>query len=178
MSDVVLNAEGVHEAIERICQEICEQVGGNKLAIVGIRHGGEVLAKRVAARIEAQLDCEIPVGFVDITLYRDDGFGRAEWPEVGVTEIPFNPTERIVVLVDDVLFTGRTVRAALDAILDYGRPPAIRAAVLVDRGLRELPIRADFIGIQLTTENDQHVRVNLTNTEEDDIVVVSMRTKQ
>ena len=98
---------------------------------------------------------------VDITLYRDDGFGPHDWPQIGVTRIDFRLKEHTVVLVDDVLFTGRTVRAALDAILDYGRPKAVRLAVLIDRGLRELPIRPDAVGLTMTTRPDQHVDVRL-----------------
>ncbi len=131
------------------------------LAIVGVRRGGELLARRLADLVGKKTGTPPPLGFIDITLYRDDGFGAREWPQVGVSELGFDIRRHTVVLVDDVLYTGRTVRAAIDAILDYGRPKAIRLAVLVDRGLRELPIAADVVGHTLATNPEEHVVVRL-----------------
>jgi pyrimidine operon attenuation protein/uracil phosphoribosyltransferase len=152
---------------------IAARPGDGPWAVVGIRRGGEPLARRLAARLEKKTGTAPAVGMVDVTLYRDDGFGPSEWPVVGVTQIPFDLKEHTVVLVDDVLYTGRTVRAAIDAILDYGRPRAVRLAVLVDRGLRELPIRADAVGREIETRSDEHVDVRLTEegAEADEVIV-------
>jgi pyrimidine operon attenuation protein/uracil phosphoribosyltransferase len=134
------------------------------------------LAKRLAHLLFQRTGEEPPLGFVDITLYRDDGFGPHEFPKVGVTHIPFDLQTYTVVLIDDVLYTGRTVRAALDAILDYGRPRAVRLAVLIDRGLRELPIAADYVGTTLATTRDQHVDVQLIESgAQEDAVIVQTR---
>jgi pyrimidine operon attenuation protein/uracil phosphoribosyltransferase len=134
---------------------------GIPLQLVGVRTRGVPLAQRLARELTPLLNHEVPVGAVDITLYRDD-LGQAErWPVLRGTEIPFDVDGADVVLVDDVLFTGRTVRAALNAICDLGRPASVRLAVLVDRGHRELPIQADVVGLQLPTARDDHVRVRL-----------------
>lgn len=176
MARVVLNAEGIAEAVEAMAAALHQSEGPGPFAVVGIRRGGEFLAHRLAEALAAKTGGQPAEGLVDITLYRDDGFGRRDWPEVGVTELPFRLREHTVVLVDDVLFTGRTVRAALDAILDYGRPKAVRLAVLVDRGLRELPIAADTAGLSLETTADQHVRVLLQDAgDETDAVVLEER---
>lgn len=129
------------------------------LAVVAIRRGGEALAKRLSKALAEHLGEPPQSGAVDISLYRDDGFGPNDWPEIGATDIEFALSDYTVVLVDDVLYTGRTVRAAIDAILDYGRPKAIRLAVLVDRGLRELPIYGDVVGHRLETTPEDHVEV-------------------
>ena len=135
--------------------------GGVPLQLVGIRTRGVPLAHRLARELTPLLDLEVPVGAVDITLYRDD-LGQAErWPVLRGTEIPFDVDGADVVLVDDVLFTGRTVRAALNAICDLGRPASVRLAVLVDRGHRELPIQADVVGLEVPTARGDHVRVRL-----------------
>ena len=152
---------------------ILQQSDGTPLAVVGIRRGGDVLAERLAGLIEKRQGKRPPLGVVDITLYRDDGFGPHQFPQVGVTNIPFDVTAHTVLLVDDVLYTGRTVRAALDVILDYGRPRAVRLAVLVDRGLHELPIRADAVGLSLHTQKHEHVDVRLAeNGAPEDAVVI------
>lgn len=159
----VLDANAIANAVDGLVTAIANKSADGPWAIVGIRRGGEHLARRIAAGLKAKVgDDRVALGFVDITLYRDDGFGPHEWPQVGVTDLRFAPRDFTVVLVDDVLYTGRTVRSAVDVILDYGRPRAVRLAVLVDRGLRELPIAADFVGHSLTTTRNEHVDVQLT----------------
>ncbi|MEL6338709.1 MAG: bifunctional pyr operon transcriptional regulator/uracil phosphoribosyltransferase PyrR [Myxococcota bacterium] len=162
MTQVLMDAAAVEAAVERIVDALVTRPGDGPFAVVGIRRGGESLAKRVAQGIEARGRGTPALGMVDITLYRDDGFGPNDFPKVGVTEIPFELTDHTVVLVDDVLYTGRTVRAAIDAILDYGRPKAVRLAVLVDRGLRELPIGADAAGYEVETAAGHHVDVRVS----------------
>ena len=159
MSLVVLNSEAIDSCIRSMAASICAREGDMPIAIVGIRRGGEHLAQRLAREVEKVSGTLPPLGMVDITLYRDDGFGRSEFPEVGVTDLPFDIKTHTVILIDDVLYTGRTVRAAMDAVLDYGRPKAIRLVVLVDRGLHELPIRADIIGHKLQTDVTDHIDV-------------------
>jgi len=159
----VLDAAAIAKCVDTIVAEIAARAEDGPWAIVGIRRGGEHLARRIAERLKARTgDTRVVLGFVDITLYRDDGFGPNDWPAIGATDLLFAPRDYTVVLVDDVLYTGRTVRSALDVILDYGRPRAVRLAVLVDRGLRELPISADFVGHRLTTTTSQRVDVQLT----------------
>jgi pyrimidine operon attenuation protein/uracil phosphoribosyltransferase len=144
---------------------------GIPFLLVGIRTRGVVLAERLSAEMLRTTGLEVPVGAVDITLYRDD-LGRSQtWPVLHGTEIPFSIEGADVVLVDDVLFTGRTVRAALNAICDLGRPASVQLAVLVDRGHRELPIRADFVGLELKTVRSDHVRVRLRPVDSVDEVV-------
>ena len=126
MSLVVLNSEAIDSCIRSMAASICAREGDMPIAIVGIRRGGEHLAQRLAREVEKVSGTLPPLGMVDITLYRDDGFGRSEFPEVGVTDLPFDIKTHTVILIDDVLYTGRTVRAAMDAVLDYGRPKAIR----------------------------------------------------
>lgn len=171
----VLDAAAIANAVDALATAIAGKTADGPWAIVGIRRGGEHLARRITERLKAKVgDERVTLGFVDITLYRDDGFGPHDWPQVGVTDLRFAPRDYTVVLVDDVLFTGRTVRSAVDVILDYGRPRAVRLAVLVDRGLRELPIAADFVGHVLSTTSSEHVDVQLTETgAAADAVVVS-----
>ena len=160
-SRTILDAAGVEKAIAAMAATLAGHKGDAPLAIIGIRRGGEPLALRLANHLEKITGQKPPVGTVDITLYRDDGFGPHDWPSVGTSRIAFDLPKHTVVLVDDVLFTGRTVRAAVDAILDYGRPKAVRLAVLIDRGLRELPIAADAVGKVIETRPDEHVTVQL-----------------
>jgi pyrimidine operon attenuation protein/uracil phosphoribosyltransferase len=162
MGDVALDAAGIGQALTDIADQLARGKDRGPFAVVGIRRGGEHLSRRLAPLLEKRTGEKVARGVVDITLYRDDGFGPHDWPEVGVSQIGFDLSQHIVVLVDDVLYTGRTVRAAIDAILDYGRPRAVRLAVLVDRGLRELPIRPDAVGLVLDTQPGQHVDVQLT----------------
>ncbi len=145
--------------LRRIAHEIVERNAGADVALVGIRTGGLCLAETLQRLIREIEGAEPPLGAVDITLYRDDVFEGLPRPEIGPTELPFDLEGARVVLVDDVLFTGRTVRAALDALMDFGRPRMVQLAVLVDRGLRELPIRADYVGLTTETTHDESVRV-------------------
>ncbi|HEY7756571.1 MAG TPA: bifunctional pyr operon transcriptional regulator/uracil phosphoribosyltransferase PyrR [Actinomycetota bacterium] len=169
----IMEAAEIRRAVTRIAHEILERnKGADDLALVGIAARGDDLARRLAAEIERIEGAAVPVGVLDITFYRDDIGMRAEAPEVHETRIGFDITARTVVLVDDVLFTGRTIRSALDALVDLGRPTAIQLAVLVDRGHRELPIRADFVGKNVPTRRGDQVRVALTETDGEDAVEV------
>jgi pyrimidine operon attenuation protein/uracil phosphoribosyltransferase len=163
----------VRRAVTRIAHEIIERNKGTAgLVLVGIAARGDDLARRLAAEIERVEGSVVPVGVLDITFYRDDIGMRSEAPEVHETRIAFDVNGRTVVLVDDVLFTGRTIRSALDALVDFGRPRAILLAVLVDRGHRELPIRADFVGKNVPTSRDEQVRVALREVDGEDAVLV------
>lgn len=175
MSEEMLNAEGIARALDELAHAIQTATTKAPVAIVGIRRGGEHLARRLVDLLEKKDGTRLPLGFVDIALYRDDGFGPSDFPKVGVTDIPFRPKEHTIVLVDDVLFTGRTVRSALGAILDYGRPCSVRLAVMVDRGGRELPIQPDWVGLKLETTRDDHVDVLLVEggAEADAVVMTS-----
>ena len=163
MAKTILDAAAIAKAIESMASALCARKHDAPWAVVGIRRGGEPLARRLAGRMAELTGQRPPLGTIDITLYRDDGFGPHDWPVVGVSVIEFDLPAHTVVLVDDVLYTGRTVRAALDAILDYGRPKGVRLAVLVDRGLRELPIAADVVGKHIDTRPDEHVTVRLSD---------------
>ena len=143
----ILDSEGIKRIIQRIAHEIVEKNQGTKdLAVVGIKLRGAFIAERIAANIKAIENTEVPVGAVDITMYRDDLTEVAEQPVLHSTEINFDINGKKIILVDDVLYTGRTVRCALDELIDFGRPANIQLAVLIDRGHRELPIRPDFVG--------------------------------
>jgi pyrimidine operon attenuation protein/uracil phosphoribosyltransferase len=169
----ILDEGEIRRAVTRIAHEILERNhGAASVVLVGIANRGDDLARRLAAEIERIEGAAPPVGVLDITFYRDDIGMRAEAPEVHETRIGFDITGRTVVLVDDVLYTGRTIRAALDALVDFGRPTAIQLAVLVDRGHRELPIRADFVGKNVPTRQDEDVSVRLMELDGEDAVVV------
>src|SRR5207253_1558546 len=162
----LLAADDIRRAITRIAHEIVERDRDlSLLSIVGIRARGDALAARIRAAIQNNEGVELPLGAIDITLYRDDLTRIGYAPVVRASEISFPVDDRVVVLVDDVLFTGRTIRAAMDALIDYGRPRAIRLAVLVDRGHRELPIRADFVGKNVPTAPGDDVRVRLAEVD-------------
>jgi pyrimidine operon attenuation protein/uracil phosphoribosyltransferase len=157
---VLADGAAAERILRRIAHEIAERNQGVRdLALVGIRTGGLLLAERLCALLGELEGTAPPLGAVDISLYRDDVFQGLPRPELGPTELPFELSGVTVVLVDDVLYTGRTVRAALDALMDYGRPRAVRLAVLVDRGLRELPIGADHVGLQAETTPAEVVKV-------------------
>ncbi len=159
---VLLTGDDIRRALSRIAHEIVERDRDTAtLALVGIRSRGDALATRVRDAIQAHEGALVPLGSLDITLYRDDLTRIGYAPVVHESAIDFSVDDRVVVLVDDVLFTGRTIRAAMDALVDYGRPRAIRLAVLVDRGHRELPIRADFVGKNVPTRPTDDVRVHL-----------------
>jgi pyrimidine operon attenuation protein/uracil phosphoribosyltransferase len=169
----VLDKDGVSRTLRRLAHEIIERAGGTQnLILVGIRTGGALLATRLEKLIAETEGKAVPVGAVDITLYRDDVFNGLPKPVVGPTDIPVSLEGKWVVLIDDVLYTGRTVRAALDALVEFGRPRAVRLAVLVDRGHREFPIQADHVGLQVETTADQSVRVLFSELGEEDAVVI------
>ena len=168
----ILTADEMRRALVRIAHEILERTnGGDDAVLVGMHTRGVPLAKRIAAYIREFESIDIPVGALDIGLYRDDLFGGAR-PRMRPTEIPVDIQGRCVVLVDDVLFTGRTIRAAMDALNDIGRAREIQLAVLVDRGHRELPIRADYVGKNVPTSLDEDIEVHLEETEGKDEVVL------
>ena len=166
----VMSPDDIRRATTRMAHEILERnKGTGQVALVGIRTRGVELARRLAERIEGIEGNPVPVGSLDITLYRDD-FGSNVRPVMGPTEIPFDIDGRHIVLVDDVFYTGRTVRAALDALVDLGRPRSIQLAVLVDRGHRELPVRPDYVGKNLPTSRSERVRVRLLEVDGGDSV--------
>jgi pyrimidine operon attenuation protein / uracil phosphoribosyltransferase len=172
----IMASEDVRRAVTRISHEIVEKHAGTEgLALVGIQRRGVPLAHRIATAIREHEGVEIPVGALDITFYRDDLSLVAQQPIVKGTDIGFDLNGRTIVLVDDVLYTGRTIRAAMDALIDYGRPQAIRLAVLVDRGHRELPIRADHVGKNVPTSREEVVKVMLEETDGEDAVEIERR---
>lgn len=173
----VLDARGVGRVVRRMAGELVERAVEHhgdddlsSLVILGIRTRGLPLAERLAAQVKEMEDVEVPLGALDITFYRDDLSAIGPQPVVKGTKLPGAIEDRIVVLCDDVLYTGRTVRAALDELADYGRPRAVILAVLVDRGLRELPIQADIVGKVLTTDRSEHVEVGFTGIDGADYV--------
>ena len=166
---LIMTADEIRRAVIRISHEIVEkQAGTEGLVLIGIQRRGVPLARRLAASIAEHEGVELPVGALDITFYRDDLSLIAQQPVVKGTALPFDLNGRTVVLVDDVLYTGRTIRAAMDALVDFGRPQAIRLAVLVDRGHRELPIRADHVGKNVPTSREELVRVHLSEIDDED----------
>lgn len=170
-----MDAERISRALTRIAHEILEHNRGlSDLALVGVRSRGVPIAERLARDLRQISGEDVAVGALDITLYRDDLMGAAVGvqPLVRKTEIPFSIDGRTIILVDDVLYTGRTTRAALDALVDFGRPRAIQLAVLVDRGHRELPIKADYVGKNVPTSRQQSVQVRLTELDGADEVVL------
>ncbi len=168
-----MEPDDVRRALTRIAHEILERDKGvTDVVLVGIADRGDDLARRLAEEIRRIEGPEVPVGVLDITFYRDDIGMRADAPEVHETRIPFDVSGKVVVLVDDVLFTGRTIRSAMDALMDLGRPRKIQLAVLVDRGHRELPIRADFVGKNVPTGLADDVRVLVAELDGADAVVV------
>ena len=168
---LVMDADEIRRALTRVAHEIIEKnKGAEKLAMVGIRRKGVPLAERLAALISEIEGTKVPVGILDIALYRDDFMTKQS--AVGQTEIPFDVNGRTIVLVDEVMYTGRTVRCALDALMDMGRPASIQLAVLIDRGHRELPIRADFVGKNLPTSHKETVDVQLKEIQGEDKVFI------
>jgi pyrimidine operon attenuation protein/uracil phosphoribosyltransferase len=174
-----MDSETISRALSRIAHEILERnKGAKELRIIGIRTRGIHLARRLADKILELEGIKPPLGTLDITLYRDDFRRRSDWPSVQKTEIPFSVEDKSVILVDDVLYTGRTTRAAIDAIMDYGRPTSIQLAVLVDRGgYRELPIQADYVGIKVMTQRTEKVGVLLKELDgRDDVIVAQLES--
>ncbi len=169
----ILTKEEIERALSRIAHEIIEvNKGTEDICLIGIQRGGVHLARRIAEKIEKAEGVKVPVGSLDISFYRDDLSIRKEHPIVRRTEIPFDISEKKVILIDDVLFTGRSIRAALDALMDMGRPSEIQLAVLIDRGHRELPICAQYIGRMVPTSRDENVEVNLREEGLEDRVVI------
>ncbi len=169
----IINSEEMNRAITRIAHEILEKnKGADRLVLIGIRTGGAVLAKRFQKQIQSIEGHDIPLGLLDITLYRDDLTEIGPQPNVGETEIDFDVNGKKVILVDDVLFSGRTIRCALDALIDFGRPESIQLAVLVDRGHRELPIKPDYVGKNIPTSKNEKVVVKFKEQDGEDGVSV------
>ena len=170
---VVMDAEGIERSLTRVAYQILEKNKGvEDLVLIGIQKGGVLLAERLGRKISAIEGVPIPVGKLDITLYRDDIMKSGKQHEIGKTDIPFSLNGKKVVLVDDVLFTGRTIRAAMDALMDFGRPTLIQLAVLIDRGHREIPIRADFVGKNLPSSHSEEVLVKLSKRKTSDAVMI------
>jgi pyrimidine operon attenuation protein / uracil phosphoribosyltransferase len=175
----ILDEAGIARVLQRMAYEMIERAAApppESIYLVGVRTGGAHLANRLASLLRAQAhDLAVTVGAVDISLYRDDVFLGLPKPEIGPTDLPAAVDGGLVVLVDDVLFTGRTIRAAMDVLADYGRPRAVRLAVLVDRGRRELPIQPDFVGVTVQTTATESVRVTLKERGEVDRIVLRER---
>jgi len=171
MKTQVLDADGLRRTVNRLSHELVEKNKGvQDVVLVGIRTRGEYLAHRIAKKLEEIENMKVKVGVLDITLYRDDLRGRLEQPQLKSSEILFDIRGKVVVLIDDVFFTGRTIRSALNALMDLGRPAMIQLLVLVDRGHRELPIKADFVGKNVPTSRGQEVKVEMTEADEEDAV--------
>ncbi len=178
MQLTLLKREDIARALERLASEVVERHGADaeRLLLVGIQRRGVDLARRLAVLLERKTGKNIPLGTLDINLYRDDWTSMAAFPALGASSIPLPLEERKVLLVDDVLYTGRTVRAALEAILDYGRPDSVELLVLVDRGHRELPIHADYVGRAVRTSRTEKVDVLLAERDgSDEVRLVSPR---
>lgn len=174
----IMDADQIRRAVKRIAHEITERnCGLNDVVVVGIRRRGVYLAQRIAKYLESIEDMPVPVGALDITLYRDDFQVTASAPVVGTTEINEDINNKIIILVDDVLYTGRTVRAALDELIDFGRPKQIQLAVLIDRGHREFPIKADYVGKNVPTSDTEQVDVRLSETDDRDLVILGEMTR-
>ncbi|HEY8476928.1 MAG TPA: bifunctional pyr operon transcriptional regulator/uracil phosphoribosyltransferase PyrR [Chloroflexota bacterium] len=172
MVRTIMGPDDIRRALTRIAHEIVERNRGvDRLVLVGLRTRGVPLARRLATRIREFEGVEVPLGQLDVTLYRDDLFQRRPQP-LGRSALPVDITGLTVVLVDDVLFTGRTARAAMDALMDYGRPRAIQLVTLVDRGHRELPIRPDYVGKNVPTARDEDVQVRLVEVDGHDAVLL------
>ncbi len=171
--EAVMDGEEIDRALVRITHEILERNRGVRdLVLIGIRTGGVYLAERIQTQMEKIEKVRVPSGIIDITLYRDDFAMGLPQPLVGKTEIPFSLRDKRVILVDDVLYTGRTVRAAMDALIDFGRPRFIQLAVLIDRGHRELPIQADYIGKRILTAFQDDVIVSFHEAGDRDHVII------
>jgi pyrimidine operon attenuation protein/uracil phosphoribosyltransferase len=177
-STTVLSSDDMRRTLVRIAHEIAEKNPDGEIALVGIHRRGAHLARRLHALCVELIGPEVPLGSVDITLYRDDLTTRAEFPVVNATELDFPLAGRTLVIVDDVLYTGRTVRAAIDEIFDYGRPGRIQLAVMVDRGHRELPIRADYVGKNVPTSKAERIAVRVRELDGRDEVAIVQQAPQ
>jgi pyrimidine operon attenuation protein/uracil phosphoribosyltransferase len=169
----IMDERGFERTLKRLAHEILEKnKGASNLVVVGIRTRGEFLAQRVTKTIQDLENVTLQIGFLDITLYRDDLMGKLEQPQLQGTDIMFDIEGKDVILVDDVLYTGRTIRAALDELIDLGRPNTIQLAVLVDRGHRQLPIRADYVGKNVPTAANESIRVHVKEVDGEDAVLL------
>jgi pyrimidine operon attenuation protein/uracil phosphoribosyltransferase len=169
----IIDEAGFERTITRLAHEILEKnKGAESIVIVGIRTRGEFIARRIARKIEEVEGVTLKIGTLDITLYRDDLLGKLEQPQLKGTDILFDLNDRNVILIDDVLYTGRTIRAALDELIDLGRPKSIQLAVLVDRGHRQLPIRADYVGKNVPTSSSESIRVHVREVDGEDAVLL------
>lgn len=169
----IIDEAGFERTITRLAHEILEKnKGAESIVIVGIRTRGEFIARRIARKIEEVEGVTLKIGSLDITLYRDDLLGKLEQPQLKGTDILFDINDRNVILIDDVLYTGRTIRAALDELIDLGRPKTIQLAVLVDRGHRQLPIRADYVGKNVPTSSSESIRVHIKEVDGEDAVLL------
>lgn len=169
----IMDGQAMQRAISRISHEIIEKNKGvEKVVLIGIQRRGVPLARRIASKIKEVEGTEVPVGILDITLYRDDLSTLSEHPVINGTEIDFSVTGLKIILVDDVLYTGRTARAAIDAIMDLGRPMMIQLAILIDRGHRELPIRADYVGKNVPTSKNEVIHVKVNEIDGSDEVII------
>jgi pyrimidine operon attenuation protein/uracil phosphoribosyltransferase len=179
MTTIALNNKDINRALTRIAHEILEKNKGcENLVIVGIRTRGVYIARRLISKLKEIEKIDIPLGILDITLYRDDLGTGMQSPELKNTDIPFQIDDMKIVLCDDVLFTGRTIRAAIDELMDFGRPASVQLAALIDRGHRELPIRPDYVGKNLPTSRQMKVKVNLEEEDgEDQVIIVDAKTK-
>jgi pyrimidine operon attenuation protein/uracil phosphoribosyltransferase len=169
----VIDEVGLQRIVTRISHEILERNKGSKnLILMGMRTRGEYLAKRIFSKLKEIEKIELPMGILDVTLYRDDFRTRLKQPEVSVSNITFDINEKDVILIDDVLYTGRTVRSALNALMDLGRPSSIQLFALVDRGHRELPIRADYVGKNIPTSMDEEIKVKMKEIDGEDAIYI------
>lgn len=170
----ILDSQSIERALKRISNEIIEKNHGcDNICVIGIRRRGVPLAERICKNIKAIENVDVPFGVLDITLYRDDLTQKYVDPVIQATDIPFSVTNKKIILVDDVLFTGRTVRAAIDAIISLGRPACIQLAIMVDRGHRELPIRGDYVGKNIPTSNEERIYVCLPETDDEYGIYIS-----
>ena len=178
MGKELLNKKDIERILSRIAHEIIEKNKGTEdLCLIGVQRGGVHIARRLSMKIKAIEHAEIPVGSLDISLYRDDLSMRKEHPVVRKTDIPCDISDKRIVLVDDVIFTGRSIRAAMDALMDFGRPAHIQLAVLIDRGHRELPIRADYVGKNIPTSGDENIDVQFEEDGLEDKVLIQASGK-
>ena len=167
----LIDADTISSILKRISHEIIESSKDiNNLALIGIKSRGDYIANRISKHVNSISNTEIPNGTIDVTFHRDDYKTNLGTPEIGVSDIKFDVNAKDIILIDDVLFTGRTIRAAMDEIFTYGRPKRIRVAVIVDRGHRELPIKADFVGKNLPTADDEHIHVHIKELDGKDLV--------
>lgn len=169
----VADKQGLDRILTRISHEILEKNrGSDNIVLIGMRTRGEFLAKRILSIIKRIDNAELPLGILDVTLYRDDFRTSLKQPEVSVSDISFDINEKDVILIDDVLYTGRTVRSALNALMDYGRPSSIQLCILIDRGHRELPIRADYVGKNIPTSQNQEIKVKMEEIDGEDAIYI------